>query len=86
MFPVPLMSKVEGVSFSFEVTAFDFNNSMDSDGMTVAVTVAIALACAHTFCGPAKEIIMNALTMVNIVLILDVSARTMPVNYFIFSM
>jgi hypothetical protein len=63
------------------MSVFEFPNSIEIEGMTVAVTVAIALVCAHTFCVLTKEIMTNALTMVSIVLIPDVSARTMPEHY-----
>jgi hypothetical protein len=48
------------------------------------VTVAVALTCAHTVCGAVAQIIISALTIVNIVLIPNEYSRTMPVNCAIF--
>jgi hypothetical protein len=42
---------VRGDVSSFVMTAFDFINSREMEGITVAVTAAVALACADTLCG-----------------------------------
>jgi uncharacterized membrane protein YphA (DoxX/SURF4 family) len=65
------------------MVTLDFLISREIEGMTVAVTVAVALACAHTLCGIAPRVIMTTLAMTMIVLILHKNARTMPANYFI---
>ena len=76
----PLRFMVRGEVSFLVMTLFEFFNSMETEGMTVAVTAAVVLICAQILCGIDPKAMMKELAMILIVLIGHKNARTMPLH------